>query len=161
MIGPQAERWVPVHGVVPHSKGPQCWAEIDAYFDTLRARFEAEGVITGFLTTTLGTTGYLIEPVFLWPEALFALHEASVERDYLKTLKPKPANPAASALVAEAREGVIDIFTHYGAAHFQIGRAYPYAQTRAPQTLALVRAIKAALDPDGVVNPGALGLGEA
>lgn len=159
MIGPQAERWVPVHGVVPVSKGPEVLAEIDAYFDTLAERFEAEGVTTGFLTTTLATTGYLIEPVFLWPEALFELHERSVEPGYLKTLKPRPENPAAGDLVREARAGVIDIFTRHGAAHFQIGRAYPFAQTRSAEALALLKALKAALDPDDVVNPGALGLG--
>jgi D-lactate dehydrogenase (cytochrome) len=49
MIGPNAERWVPVHGIVPMSEGPACWAEIEAYFATLKDRFEAHDVTTGFL----------------------------------------------------------------------------------------------------------------
>jgi D-lactate dehydrogenase (cytochrome) len=53
---------------------------------------------------------------------------------------------------------VVDIFTRYGAAHFQVGRTYPLAKTRSPANLALLKAIKAALDPDNLINPGALGL---
>lgn len=158
MIGPNAERWVPVHGVVAMSDGPACWAEIEAYFDTLRARFDAHDVTTGTLITTLGTTGYLIEPVFLWPDDLFELHETSVEAGYLKGLKRKPADRDATALVAEARAGVVDIFTRYGGAHFQVGRTYPLAQTRSAPALALLQALKAHLDPDNRINPGALGL---
>ena len=159
MIGPNAERWVPVHGIVPHSKAVACWAAIEAYFASLKDRFEAEGVTTGTLITTLGETGFLIEPVFLWPDALFALHEESVEAGYLKKLERRPANPAATALVGQARAGVVDIFTRHCGVHFQIGRTYPFAKTRRPETLALLRSIKAALDPDGIVNPGVLGLG--
>lgn len=159
MIGPNAERWVPVHGIVAMSDGPACWADIEALFETYAERFKAHDVTTGTLITTLGTTGYLIEPVFLWPDELFALHEASVERGYLKGLKRKPSNSDATALVAEARKAVVDVFTRNGAAHFQVGRTYPLSETRSAPALALLKALKAALDPDGVINPGALGLG--
>lgn len=158
MIGPNAERWVPVHGVVALSDGPACWAEIEAYFETLRARFDAHDVTTGTLITTLSTTGYLIEPVFLWPDDLFELHETSVESGYLKGMKRKPADPAATELVAEARAGVVDIFARYGAAHFQVGRTYPLARTRSAPALALLKALKTHLDPKNLINPGALGL---
>ena len=158
MIGPNAERWAPVHGIVAMSEGPACWAEIDAYFEELQARFDAHDIQTGFLITTLSTTGYLIEPVFLWPEALFGLHEQSVEPGYLKGLSRKAPMPGATDLVAEARQGVVDIFARYGATHFQVGRTYPLAASRSPANLAMLKAIKAALDPDHVINPGALGL---
>ena len=160
MIGPNAERWVPVHGIVAMSDGPACWAEIEALFETYAERFKVHDVTTGTLVTTLGTTGYLIEPVFLWPDDLFALHEESVETGYLKGLKPKPADPAATELVAEARGAVVDVFKRHGAAHFQVGRTYPLAETRSAPTLALLRSVKQALDPDNLINPGALGLGD-
>jgi FAD/FMN-containing dehydrogenase len=160
MIGPNAERWVPVHGIVAMSDGPACWAAIEAVFERYADRFTAHDVTTGTLITTLGTTGYLVEPVFLWPDDLFALHEESVERGYLKGLKAKPADPAATELVAEARKAVVEVFKAYGAAHFQVGRTYPLAETRSAPALALLRAVKAALDPDNVMNPGALGLGD-
>jgi FAD/FMN-containing dehydrogenase len=159
MIGPNAERWVPVHGIVAMSDGPGCWAQIEALFQGYADRFNAHDITTGTLITTLGTTGYLIEPVFLWPDELFALHEQSVEPGYLKGLKPKPFDPAATELVAEARTAVVEVFTRHGAAHFQVGRTYPLCETRSAPALALLKAVKAALDPHGVINPGALGLG--
>lgn len=158
MIGPAAERWVPVHGIVAMDDGPACWAEIEALFASLKPRFDAHGVTTGFLVTTLGTTGFLVEPVFLWPDELFDLHRVHVEAGYLKGLTPRPADPAATELVADARTAVVDIFTRYGAAHFQIGRTYPLARTRSAPALALLRAVKAALDPHDMINPGALRL---
>ena len=46
----------------------------------------------------------------------------------------------------------------FGAVHFQIGRAYNYLPRLAPPTRALVQALKAQLDPRGLMNPGCLGL---
>lgn len=159
MLGPEGERWVPVHGIVPLSKGPAVWGAIEALFETMHRRFETHRIETGFLVTTLSTNGYLIEPVFLWPEERFAIHEASVEADWLARLPRHDPNPEATALVAEARQAVIDIFTAHGGAHFQVGRAYPYREARNPAAFALLETIKAAIDPEGRVNPGALGLG--
>lgn len=158
MLGPDGERWVPVHGIVPLSQGPSVWAEIEAAFDELAADFAAHRIETGYLVTSLSTNGYLIEPVFLWPEEIFDIHAASVEASWLKRLPRHVANPDATAVVARARKRVIEIFSARGGAHFQIGRSYPYAEGRAPSALALLKSIKAALDPNGDVNPGALGL---
>jgi hypothetical protein len=158
ILGPDGERWAPIHGIVAQGDGPRVWSEIDALFNTMAPRFEAGGVTTGYLVTSLGTTGYLIEPVFFWPEERFAIHDATMEAGYLKTLPTHVANPAATALVKEARQGVLDIFTRVGAAHFQIGRTYPYAVTRDAPALALLKALKKAVDPDNLMNPGVLGL---
>ncbi len=158
MIGPEGERWVPVHGIVPLSEGPATWAELDALFADMKVELDAHKIQTGFLVTSLSTNGYLIEPVFLWPETLYPLHEASVESDWLKRLPRHDPNPAASAFVEQAKRGVIEIFAKRGGAHFQIGRTYPYAEGREESALDLVRRIKTALDPKGTVNPGALGL---
>ncbi len=161
IVGPRGERWAPVHGIVPVSEGPAVWAEIDALFDRMTEDFETHDVTTGFLITNLGATGYLIEPVFLWPEALDAIHKETLGADYLSKLKPFDANPAATAVVAKARQAVIDIFSDHGAAHFQIGRTYPYKDGMRPETLSLLTKIKGAVDPDGHINPGALGLAAA
>ena len=158
VLGPGGERWAPVHGIVAMSDALACWEAIDALFASMAAELEAAEVVTGFLVTTLSTTMFLIEPVFFWPDERFAVHDATVEASYLAKLPRLPANPASRAAVETARRGVIDIFTRFGAAHFQIGRAYPYAQTREPATLALLQAIKSHIDPKGVINPGALGL---
>lgn len=159
IIGPEGERWAPVHGIVAPSKARAAWGDIEALFAARRDVFGAHGVSTGVLATGVGASGFLIEPVFFWPEALGAIHKASVERAYLARFEERAENPAATALVAAARRDIIAIFSRHGAAHFQIGRTYPYREHRAPEAYRLLEAIKAATDPAGVVNPGALGLG--
>jgi D-lactate dehydrogenase (cytochrome) len=159
ILGPQGERWVPIHGIVPVSEGPATWAEIEAGFNGMRAELDAHDILTGYLITSLGTTGYLIEPVFIWPEEIYAIHEAAVEPDVARRMPRHPTNPAATAVVEKARRVVLDVFTRRGAAHFQIGRTYPYKEGRRPETWALLEAIKKVVDDKGVINPGALGLG--
>jgi len=44
-----------------------------------------------------------------------------------------------------------------GAIHFQIGKDYPYLQTRTKETRTLLHNIKKQLDPKNLINPGALG----
>jgi len=158
ILGPQGERWVPIHGIVPVSEGPATWAELEAGFGSMRAELDAHEILTGYLITSLATTGYLIEPVFIWPEELYAIHEATVEPEVVRKLPRHPANPAATAVVEKARQKVLEVFTKRGAAHFQIGRTYPYREGRRPETWALLEAIKKAVDEKGLINPGALGL---
>lgn len=158
VLGPDGQRWVPIHGIVSHSHGAACLGEIDALFARLKPRFDAKQILTGYLLTTMATNGFLIEPVFFWPDARYRLHETTVEASYLARLPAHAPDPEGAALVAEAREGILDIFQKHGATHFQIGRTYRYAATRAAPTLALLKAIKRELDPQGLMNPGVLGL---
>ncbi len=110
---------------------------------------------------TIGTSffgvaraGLLYEPVLYWPDARLLAHD----RRTGDALPRHPANPAAAALVAQISAEMIAIFHAAGAAHLQIGRTYPWARDRDAGAMALVRAIKAELDPHNLINPGALGL---
>ena len=158
MIGPEGERWVPIHGIVPHSAAARCWADLDEAFAAMRDDLDRHGVTTGFLVTTLSTNGFLIEPVFLWPDALDDLHRQAVDGDVLARIRGFDDNPAGRAVVERARQAVLAVFERHGAAHFQIGRTYPYAKNRKAPALDLLRTIKRHVDPDGRVNPGVLGL---
>ncbi|MEM7327627.1 MAG: FAD-binding oxidoreductase [Pseudomonadota bacterium] len=159
ILGPQGERWVPIHGIVPTSEGPATWAEIEAGFAAMSDELEQHDILTGFLITSLGTTGYLIEPVFLWPEEVWPIHEDTVGADWMNKIQRHKANPEATEVVAKARQVVLDVFSKRGGAHFQIGRTYPFKEGREESTWKLVEAIKQAVDEKGIVNPGALGLG--
>lgn len=158
ILGPQGERWVPIHGIVPMGDAVNCAADIDHMFAKMASEFEANGVYTGYLFTTLSTNGFLIEPVFYWPEEIFAIHEDTIEPNVLKQVKRFDKNPASTAVVEKGRQNILDIFTKYGAAHFQIGRTYPYAENMSPETKAVLEMIKSGLDPDRLINSGALGL---
>ncbi len=159
ILGPQGERWVPIHGIVPVSEGPEVWAKIEARFNEMSGELEAHDILYGFLITSLGTTGYLIEPVFIWPEEVWPIHEKTVGEDWMRKLKRHEHNPEATATVEKAREAVLEVFAEHAAAHFQIGRTYPYKEGREEASWKLLEAIKAAVDDKGIVNPGSLGLG--
>ncbi|MGB3455585.1 MAG: FAD-binding oxidoreductase [Litorimonas sp.] len=161
VLGPQGERWVPIHGIVSMGDGPACVAAMDAMFAGMKAELDAHDIVTGYLLTTLSTNGYLVEPVFIWPEEIHPIHERTVDTATLKRAKRFEANPEATALVTQARQNVMDIFTEFGAAHFQIGRTYPYHDNMSDETKGVLEGIKRLLDPDGLVNAGSLGLNKA
>jgi FAD/FMN-containing dehydrogenase len=157
MLGPEGESWVPVHGHVSLSNAPAMFADIQALFAEMAQQFAAHEVHTGFLFTSLSTNAITIEPVFFWPHGYRPVHASMVEPSHLARLPQLPENPKATAVVTAAREGVKAIAARYGAAHFQIGRAYPYRDSRDEASRALLDTIKALVDPAGQFNPGGLG----
>lgn len=158
ILGPEGESWVPVHGQASLSTAPAMFAEIRAYFDSMQETFDKHGIFNGFLFSSLSTTAIVIEPVFFWPEGYRPIHESMVEPAHLKNLKQLGPNAAATAVVDEAREQVKAICKKYGAAHFQIGRAYTaYRETRDEAFKDVLDAVKGVVDPRGIFNPGCLG----
>lgn len=158
MLGPRGERWVPVHGIVRHSDAAGMVAAIGELYAENATAMTAHGIGAGYMFAIAGTTGVLIEPVFFWPDAIEALHRASVEPAHLARLPGFAANPAARAVVEGLRERLIELFDAAGAIHLQIGRTYPLLPRHDPAAAALLRGIKAQLDPHGLMNPGSLGL---
>lgn len=158
ILGPQGERWVPIHGIVPMGDGAACLAEIDELFQSMKEGFDKYEITAGYLLTTLSTNGFLVEPVFIWPEEIWPIHEQTVEPSVLKRAKRFESDPAATDFVKQARQGILDVFTKYGAVHFQIGRTYPYRENREDTAWEMLDAIKSLLDPNRVINSGSLGL---
>ena len=158
ILGPEGERWAPVHGIVSLGQAATLFREVEALFAGLAPAFEREGVYVGYLFTSLSTNALIIEPVFYWPEARHAVIEQAMEPQHLARLPVLGANPAATAVVAEARKGVIEICARLGCGHFQIGRSYPYRESRDPASARLLETLKSTLDPTWSLNPGGLGL---
>ena len=61
------------------------------------------GITTGTLYSTAGGGSALIEPMFLWPDALEALHRETVEPKVLARARPAPNAPLARDVVASLR----------------------------------------------------------
>lgn len=157
MLGPEGESWAPVHGHVSLSNAPKMLSRIEAYFKEMEPRFEALGIFTGFLFTSLSTNALTIEPVFFWPEGYRPVHASMVEPAHLARLKQLGPAPEATALVTEAREHIKAICREFGTAHFQIGRAYDWRGSRDDAFREVIDAVKAVVDPKGLFNPGGLG----
>ncbi len=77
----------------------------------------------------------------------------------LPDLPQHPPNPEGLALVKEIKQRISDICVEHGACHMQIGKDYPYLETRKPEVRGFVQELKKLLDPENLMNPGALGLG--
>ena len=158
MLGPGGERWVPVHGIVRHGDAVRIVEAITALYAEHAADMTEHGIGAGYMFAIAGTTGVLIEPVFFWPDAIDLLHRASVEPAHLARLAGFAANPDARAVVERLRSELIALFGAASAIHLQIGRTYPLLSRHDPAATALLRSIKAQVDPNGLMNPGSLGL---
>lgn len=158
MVGPEGERWVPVHGFLPHSRLTEGWTAIQTLFAQRAEEMAALGINAGAMFAGVSPQACLIEPVFFWPDELNPLHRHAVEPGHLAKLKGFPANPASTALVAELRAEVIAAFQRLGAIHLQVARAYPLRESHCAQTWAMLQDLKARVDPKGLMNPESLGL---
>lgn len=156
MLGPAGERWVPLHGLLPHSQVDAFHAAFTDYVASKRDEMAAKKATIGAMFSSIGSGIFLYEPALYWQDELTEYHHRMMEPGYLAGLPRYPANPAGAALVEEVRNHIIDLMHAHGAAHFQVGKLYPYNRDRDPGALALLCAIKAELDPDGLLNPGAL-----
>ena len=157
-IGPQGERWAPVHGIVPVGDAPGALTRIEELFASHVGEMERLDVVIGILLSTVGTNGFVIEPVFYWPGPQTLYYQRVLEPSYLAKLTHFERSPDAEALVAEIRTKLIATFSEIGAVHLQVGKTYPYREGRHPNTWHLLEAIKDAVDPHRLVNPKSLGL---
>lgn len=158
ILGPGGERWVPLHGILPHGAVPGFHAALLDFQARRRAEMAQLGVWMGTMFATVSSTGLLYEIALYWPDAPTAYHQALLGDEHLKNAGAHAANAPAAALAASIKADLIELFAAHGAAHYQIGRAYPYLPRLDPAALTLLRAMKTTLDPHNLMNPGALGL---
>lgn len=157
-IGPSGERWLPVHALVPLSDAAAAWSAVRALFDSRRTDLERLGVQIGVLTAIVGSNAFVLEPVFYWPAPRTLYYQRVLDEATRARFEDFPPSPAAEALVMELRGQLTQLFMERGAAHLQIGRTYRYREGLRAEPARLLEAIKRAVDPDGVVNPGSLGI---
>lgn len=158
MLGPDGERWVPIHALVPHSRAVAAVQAVHDFFASHAEIVEKHGIDWGYLLCTSGAQAFLLEPVFYWRDARSLYHNRTLDDDHLAKLKVFPEDLAAREAVKDLREGLARLFMEMGAAHFQIGKAYLYREGRDAETYGLLEAIKDVVDPRRLVNPGSLGL---
>lgn len=156
-LGVDGERWVPVHGIVPMSRAAACHAALDAHLLKNAPTLACAGIKYSWLISSSGA--YIsIEPMFYWQDELDPIHFAHLSERNRTRFGGRPANLVARALVTQMRGELRDIMDAHQAVHAQLGRFYRYADQMTVESGDLVRRIKQALDPQGRMNPGVLGL---
>lgn len=156
MLGPQGERWAPVHGIVPHSRAFALFDALQALFARERARMDRHGIFVGTLICAVGAQATLIEPCLYWPDSHNPFHLRTVDAGHRARIGCAGERPDARAAADALRRAVADTMRAHGAANLQLGKFYDYRAGRDPAALALLDAIKARLDPRGLMNPGVL-----
>ncbi|NCT82001.1 MAG: FAD-binding oxidoreductase [Comamonadaceae bacterium] len=157
-LGVDGQRWVPVHGILPLGHAAACVAEVEAMLAARQAELEQHGVLYSPLTTNV-PNGILYEPCYYWMDEVTSLHIDATELTDPPAEWARRANrPDLRAYVMGLWQDTARIMAKHGAVNFQIGRAYPFLDTVSAPYAALIEQLKHTLDPQGRVNPGALGL---
>jgi len=158
IMGPAGERWVPLHGILAFSQVKAFHDKLTALHAKFAADMERLKIHSAAMFTTIGTTGFLYEPVFYWQDTRHLYHERYLPKEFLAVLPTYGENPEARVKVEEMRSAIRDAFASCGAVHLQVGKSYPYMKGRDPRNAAMLKDIKALLDPKRLMNPGSLGL---
>ncbi|MDB5742449.1 MAG: hypothetical protein JWR68_764 [Polaromonas sp.] len=157
MLGADGQRWVPIHAVFALSEAARVVAGSAAYFKSQEAMMKQHGIILSHLTMTVGNE-FFLEPAFYWQDEITPLHRKSLGDEVVGPWLSRPANLPAREAVIALRQGVQQVYLGLGGVNWQIGRDYPLQSAMQPETWNLLLALKAALDPEGRMNPGSLGL---
>jgi FAD/FMN-containing dehydrogenase len=157
MVGPEGERWVPVHGILPPSRAVSAMVALERTIAAEQPAIDAAGMSVNWLVSSMGAY-VVIEPMFYWRDALAPIHLAALSEKNRARFGAFVAAPEGRALARRLRVALRDVLDAHGAVHAQIGRFYRFTERMDPGSAALVRLVKAALDPEGRMNPGVLGL---
>jgi FAD/FMN-containing dehydrogenase len=156
VVGPQGERWMALNAKVRHGDAPRIIGRFNELIGPCRQRMADARVTWSTLFTAMSTHAFSFEVVYHWPDRWLPLHRATADPAFLAKLPTDTPNPAGAALVAELRERTLDLYDELGVASNQLGRTYRYYDNLAAETRRLLDALKAELDPEGLMNPGVL-----
>lgn len=155
LLGPRGQNWLPVHGIVPASAAAAAAAAVESFLADHATLFARHRIEVSMLTTA-GPGWLLIEPQFFWFDALSPFLRDAVTPEQLAEHGTRPPDPASRAVVLRARADLRDALGAAGAVHIQPGKYYPLKLE--PAARAMLERMKALLDPNRRMNPGALGL---
>jgi D-lactate dehydrogenase (cytochrome) len=143
--------------VFPLSEAERAVAANAAYFKSQEHVMQRHGIILSHLTMTVANE-FFLEPAFYWQDEITPLHRKSLGDDVVGPWLDRRANLPAREAVIALRKGIQQVYLGLGGVNWQIGRDYPLQQVMQPETWALLSALKQAVDPQGLMNPGSLGL---
>lgn len=158
MLSPTGQRQLPPSVILPLSKVPMFHEDLERRIASRKDQMEKLGVEVVPVFATVGTSGFLYEIVMMWDDSVDEFHRRHTNPELIAKVEHQVAMPEARRLAADLRGDLIEAGYEHGGVHVQIGKLYPFARDRDEGALSLIEALKRELDPEGLCNPGALGL---
>ncbi len=159
VLAPDGFRWLPTHGIFSWSALKDWHVAFEAFAAERRAELDARRIRITRMLMPIGATAFLYEPTMYWPDGRTIVQEALAPPEHFKAAPLLADDPETRAYVFETRKALTRLMQAHGAQHVQLGKWYPYASTLQDGAGSLLGALKAELDPAGLLNPGALELG--
>jgi FAD/FMN-containing dehydrogenase len=156
VLAPDGYRWLPSHGLFSFRQVPQFHAAFEAWRRDRDAEFTAHKLRITRMLVPVGTTAFVYEPTFYWPDSRHIVHERLAPADHLARVPQLPEALETRALVFRLRKELSDLMRDHGAQHFQLGKWYRYLSGQDEGAAALLLDLKRRLDPANILNPGAL-----
>jgi FAD/FMN-containing dehydrogenase len=157
MFGPKGESTIPSNAMVPLSQAERVARVVDDVVASRRRELDRFGVSVGnnYLVTR---HVFGVEPLISYPDSPSEYRLRWVPDEMAAALRQAPHQPEALEAALALRAAFIEAFRELGAVHIQIGRTYPLREAMAGRTWDFIEQLKAVVDPDGIINPGVLGL---
>lgn len=159
IVGIQGESSFPSNCTVALSQGMQVKRALDEFFAVQDSYMREHGLtVTRLYLTTANAFG--VEPIIYWKDRMNPLRYSVLSEARRLRFGTFPDNPRGrEAAIALRRKMVTEVFARFRPAHVQIGKYYPYRESRHNRDCwNVLEDIKNAVDPDRLMNPGALGL---
>jgi FAD/FMN-containing dehydrogenase len=157
LLGPEGELWLPIHAFLPWSKAQAAREAVERLFERHASTMEANAIKTSVLSVGSGKD-FVFEPSFYWRDELGEFRLQKILPEAAEEWRHIPPNEQTRSIVLGLRRELAKTFDEVGCCHIQVGKYYEYESMLTPETWNLVKAVKTAVDPDGLVNPGSLGL---
>jgi len=150
----KGRRQIWTHGAFQLSKAGAVYTALSAYIDAQSATLRVHDIDVSISIAAAGAM-LIVEPVLCWHDEPAELHRRAMGP--LSTFDTE-SNIDATAAAHDFRVGLRNQLRQLGAAHMQHGKFYTLSDSLSGAAFAMLKRIKQALDPDNVLNPGALGL---
>jgi D-lactate dehydrogenase (cytochrome) len=151
------DRWIATNSVFPLSRAVEACAVLQDFLEARRDEFADHDVKVGCFTTC-SAVHFQIEPLFWWSDKVSELALRHIDPKEAERFRAIPENPRNREFITRTRFELRDLFQELGAIHVHTSKFFRYAELLIPGAQALVRDLKTALDPEGMLNPGNLGL---
>lgn len=156
-LSKDGDRWIATNSIFPLSRAVAACAALEAFLEARKAKFAAHDVKVGCFTTCSGMH-FQAEPLFWWRDRVSELSLRHIPPEEAARFREIPDHPENRAFISRTRQELRDLFQELGAIHVHTSKFFRYGELLLPGTRDLLRDLKAALDPEGIFNPGNLGL---